>query len=123
MMMLYNRFDGFTVTLTLDEEEDWIAHFEELPNVSAFGHTPEEALNELEVAWETMKESYQKHGERVPIAPAKKDYSGHFNIRVDKRVHRALAVEAAQVGLSLNALVAQKLAHSVKEPYQIHHKS
>jgi predicted HicB family RNase H-like nuclease len=123
MMTLYNRFDGFTVTLTLDEEDDWVTHFEELPNVSAFGPTPEEALNQLEVAWEAMKESYQNHGEPVPVAPAKKDYSGHFNIRVDKRVHRALAVEAAQVGLSLNALVAQKLAHSVKEPYQIHPKT
>lgn len=32
------------------------------------------------------------------------------NVRIDKRVHRALAVEAAQAGISLNALVAQKLS-------------
>jgi len=34
-------------------------------------------------------------------------------VRIDKRDHRALAIEAAKVGLSLNALVAQKLHQSV----------
>ena len=40
---------------------------------------------------------------------------GQFNVRIDKRVHRALAMEAARVGLSLNALVAQKLAKGVEQ--------
>jgi predicted HicB family RNase H-like nuclease len=31
-------------------------------------------------------------------------------VRIDKHVHRALAIEAVQVGVSLNALVAQHLA-------------
>ncbi|MDF1653733.1 MAG: toxin-antitoxin system HicB family antitoxin [Coxiellaceae bacterium] len=48
-----------------------------------------------------------------PLAPSKKQYSGQFNVRIDKRVHRLLALEAAQVGLSLNALVAQKLTLAV----------
>jgi predicted HicB family RNase H-like nuclease len=34
-------------------------------------------------------------------------------VRIDKRVHRALAVEAERAGVSLNALVAEKLAKSV----------
>jgi len=33
-------------------------------------------------------------------------------VRIDKRVHRALAAEATKAGISLNALVAQKLAAS-----------
>ena len=41
---------------------------------------------------------------------ANQSYNRPFNVRIDKRVHRALAVEAAQAGISLNALVAQKLA-------------
>ena len=39
--------------------------------------------------------------------------SGRFNVRVDRRVHRALAIEAARAHVSLNALVAQKLARVV----------
>jgi predicted HicB family RNase H-like nuclease len=103
-------FDGFTVNILLDEDGDWLAHFVELPNVSAFSDSPEKAVDELRVAWEGVKASYRKHGESIPVAPKKKNYSGQFNVRIDKRLHRALAVEAAQVGVSLNALVAQKLA-------------
>lgn len=34
-------FDGFTVNLFLDEDGDYLAHFVEVPNVSAFSNTPE----------------------------------------------------------------------------------
>ena len=103
-------FDGFTINITLDEDGDWLAHLVELPSVSAFSDSPEKAVEELCVAWEGVKESYRKHGEPVPVAPSNKNYSGQFNVRIDKRLHLALAVEAAQAGVSLNALVAQKLA-------------
>ncbi len=112
-----DKFDGYTINLFLDEEGDWMAHFLEMPNISAFGSTPGKAIKELEVAWEVTKESYKKHGEEIPIAPLKKNYSGQFNVRIDKRVHRELAVEAARAGVSLNALVAQKLGQSVKKVY------
>jgi predicted HicB family RNase H-like nuclease len=112
--MMHDLFDGFSVYLAEDEDGDFLAHFIELPNVSAFASTPEEALRELKIAWEGIKESYRKHDELIPLAPAKKEYSGQFNVRIDKRVHRELAIEAAQSGLSLNALVSQKLAISIR---------
>lgn len=108
--MEHDDFDGFSVNITHDEDGDWLAHFVELPNVSAFADTPEQALEELRIAWGAVKESYQSHEEEVPIAPSRKNYSGQFNVRIDKRLHRILATEAARNGLSLNALVAQKLA-------------
>lgn len=112
--MTQKDFDGFTVNVFLDEDSDWLAHFVELPNVSAFADKPDKAVKELKKAWELMKESYLEAGETVPVAPANKNYSGQFNVRVDKRVHRALAIEAAKAGVSLNALVAQKLARDVR---------
>ncbi|MGH7841624.1 MAG: toxin-antitoxin system HicB family antitoxin [Candidatus Binataceae bacterium] len=105
-----DRFDGYGVELFIDEDGDWMAHLAELPNVSAFGPTMEKALDELAVAWELVKESYLEEGEAAPVAPSKRQYSGQFNVRIDRRVHRALAIEAARAGLTLNALVAQKLA-------------
>ena len=105
----YDQFDGFTITL-LEDSEEWLAHFVELPSVSAYGDSPKEALDELAIAWELLKESYIDASEQIPVAPTRKKYSGAFNVRVDKRVHKALAVEAAQAGVSLNALVSQKLA-------------
>jgi predicted HicB family RNase H-like nuclease len=47
------------------------------------------------------------------VAPARRKYHGIFQVRIDKRVHRALAIEAERAGVSLNALVAEKLAKSV----------
>ena len=69
-----DNFDGFTVNLFKDEDGDWLAHFVELPNVSAFADSPQAAIQELEIAWEGVKESYRKHGEVIPVAPAHKEY-------------------------------------------------
>lgn len=107
-------FDGFYVALFQEEEGDWVAHFEELPNVSAVGDSPEDALEELKIAWNLMKESYRAHNQPVPVAPSQKAYSGQFNVRLDRRLHKALAIEAARFGLSLNALVSQKLHYALR---------
>ena len=106
-------YDGYTIHLAEDEEGDFVAHFVEMPTVSAFGENAFKALEELKTAWLGVKESYRKHGQAIPVAPSRKEYSGHFNVRIDKITHRALAIEAVNVGLSLNALVAQKLHDSV----------
>ncbi len=107
--MTQKDFDGFTVNIFLDEDNEWLAHFVELPHISAFADHPDEAVKELKEAWELTKESYRASGQEIPVAPANKNYSGQFNVRLDKRIHRALALEAAKAGISLNALVAQKL--------------
>lgn len=116
--MKKDEFDGFSIELFEDDDGEWLAHFEELPNVSAFGSAPEDAIRELKEAWKIMKESYLSHNEPIPIAPAKREYSGQFNVRIDRRIHRALAVEAARAGISLNALIAQKLSLSVGRKLQ-----
>ncbi len=102
-------FDGFAINIFLDEDGDYLAHLVELPNVSAFGPTPTEALVELKEAWELMKECYHEDGVPVPKAPSREGYEGPVNIPVDSQLYHALANEAATAGMSLYALVAQKL--------------
>ncbi len=108
-----DKFDGYTVEIFHDEDSDWLARLEEMPNISAFADSPEQALAELETAWGLTKESYLANGEEVPVAPSRRKYSGQFNVRVDKRLHRALAIEAARSGVSLNALVSKKLSENL----------
>ena len=103
-------FDGFTVNLFFDEDGDYLAHLVELPNVSAFGPTPIEALNELKTAWELMKECYQMDGEPIPKAPSRNGYEEPLNVPVDAQLYHALADEAAKTGISLYTLVMQKLS-------------
>ena len=61
-----NDFDGFEVRLLIDEDGGWIAHFIELPNISAGGRTPEHALAELRIAWAMVKDSYREDSEPAP---------------------------------------------------------
>lgn len=67
----YN-FDGFTINLYVDEQGDWLAYLQEMPNISAFGDTPQQALEELKEAWELVKEDYREKGKAIPVAPARK---------------------------------------------------
>ena len=107
-----DMFDGFTINIFLDEDGDYLAHFVEMPNVSAFADTPQGALSELAVAWEGIKESYRKHHEPIPQAPSWKEDKRPFNIPVDGQLYHLLAEEASQSGMSLYALVAQKLTET-----------
>ena len=107
---MQDDFDGFSVNLFQDGDGDWLGHLVELPSISAFSDTPAGALAELAAAWEAAKESYRAHGEPVPVAPARKEYSGQFNVRIDKSLHRRLAMQAGRAGISMNALVAGILA-------------
>jgi predicted RNase H-like HicB family nuclease len=61
-----NDFDGFEVRLLIDEDGGWIAHFIELPQISAGGRTPEHALAELRIAWAMVKDSYLEECEPIP---------------------------------------------------------
>ena len=105
----HDDFDGFMVNVFFDEDGDYLAHLVELPNVSAFGPTPAEALAELKTAWDLMKECYQMDGEPIPKAPSRNGYEGPFNVPIEEQLYHALADEAATIGISLYQLVTQKL--------------
>ena len=54
----------------------------------------------------------QKNGEPVPEPLAIKKYSGRFMVRVHPELHRQLALEAAEAGVSLNYLISDKLSRA-----------
>jgi predicted HicB family RNase H-like nuclease len=52
----------------------------------------------------------QRNAEPIPEPIASKHYSGKFMVRVPPEVHRNLALQAAEAGVSLNRLASSKLA-------------
>lgn len=70
----HDDFDGLAVKVFLDEDGDYLAHFVEMPNVSAFSNTRENALRELAAAWEGVKESYRKHHDSIPVVPPREGH-------------------------------------------------
>ena len=53
-------------------------------------------------------------GKGRPPSVLQKEYSGHFNLRAGPRLHKALAIRAAQAGDGLNDYCVKKLAEAVK---------
>lgn len=92
-----------------DEDAAFVATVDELPGLSGIGDTQEEALKELRVAVGVGLEWIAEEGGSIPEPLGKRVYSGKFNLRLPPEHHRALALEAARQGLSLNQLITLKL--------------
>jgi predicted RNase H-like HicB family nuclease len=67
-----DRFDGYGVTLFQDDDGDYLAYLTELPNISAYSHTPEWALDELATAWKLVKEEFAVEGKPVRVPPLRR---------------------------------------------------
>ena len=84
----------------------------EFPSLSWLAASPEKALSGIRRVVGEVVAEMTACGEPIPEALAEKNYSGRFMVRVPSLVHRRLATEAADLGVSINRLVSAKLALS-----------
>ena len=82
----------------------------EFPSLSWLAQTPEAALTGIRRVVAKVVADLKKSGEPVPKPLAEKHYSGEFRVRIPPAVHRSLAMEAAEQGVSLNRLASAKLS-------------
>jgi predicted HicB family RNase H-like nuclease len=73
------------------------------------GSTPESALRGIRKVVAEVVADLEANGELVPEPIATKQYSGKFLVRVPPELHRRLALEAAEAGVSLNRIASEKL--------------
>ena len=92
------------------EDNEHVALCAEFPSLSWLARTPEKALAGIRQAVAEAVADMQTNGEQIPNALAEKHYSGEFRVRIPPEVHRALAMQAAEQGISLNRLASAKLA-------------
>jgi predicted HicB family RNase H-like nuclease len=101
--------DRYTYRITWSEDDQEYAGLcIEFPSLSWLGKTPEAALEGIR---ETVREVIQdmgQTGEEVPEPLACKKYSGKFMVRVPPEVHRNLAIQALESGVSLNRIAGAK---------------
>jgi predicted RNase H-like HicB family nuclease len=93
-----------------DEDAAFIAVCPDFPGLSAFGDTPAEAVEELDVAVGLAIEEYEAEGWRLPAPSAAQEYSGQFRLRLPRSLHAELAQRAELEGISLNALALSYVA-------------
>jgi predicted HicB family RNase H-like nuclease len=103
--------DHYTYRVTWSPEDgEHVGLCVEFPSLSWLAVTPEEALLGIRQMVSEAVADMQSAGETVPEPLAEKNYSGEFRVRIPPEVHRALALQAAEQGVSLNRLASAKLA-------------
>ncbi len=104
----------YKIDLTWDPEDKiYVAHVPELDGCVSHGKTEFEALKNVEQAVEGWIKTAKEFKMEIPEPITQRKFSGTFNIRVPKEVHRNLAQKAADERISLNHLVSQILAKAV----------
>jgi len=95
-----------------DEDKEYVGLCAEFPSLSWLARTPEAALKGIRKVVADVVKDMQESGDPIPDPIASRQYSGKFMVRVPPEVHRKLAVQAAEAGVSLNRLASSKLAQS-----------
>jgi predicted HicB family RNase H-like nuclease len=103
--------DHYTYRVTWSpEDSEHVALCAEFPSLSWLARTPEAALKGIRQLVAEAVVDMHANGEEVPAPLAEKHYSGEFRVRIPPAVHRSLALQAAEQGVSLNRLASAKLA-------------
>jgi predicted HicB family RNase H-like nuclease len=103
--------DRYTYRVSWSAEDDeHVGLCVEFPSLSWLAATPEEALKGIRKLVADAVGDMNAVGETIPHPLAEKHYSGQFRVRIPPAVHRSLAMEAAEQGISLNRLASAKLS-------------
>ena len=92
------------------EDAEHVGLCAELPSLSWLAATPEKALAGIRKVVDEVVADMAANGEAIPEPLAEKHYSGQFKVRIPPELHRSLAMQAAEQGVSLNRLASAKLA-------------
>ena len=104
--------DRYTYKVSWSEDDgEYVGLCVEFHSLSWLAKTPDAALKGIRKLVADVALDMKDNGEPIPEPLASKRYSGKFVVRVPADVHRDLAIEAAESGVSLNRMVSAKLSH------------
>ena len=102
--------DRYTYRVTWSEDDtEYVGLCAEFPSLSWLASTPEAALKGIRRVVGEVVTDLDAQDEPVPEPLATRHYSGKFMVRVPPELHRDLALEAAESGVSLNRIASVKL--------------
>lgn len=107
--MLTNDFYTYRVTWSVEDNE-YVGRCVEFPSLSWLAVDPESALHGIRQLVAEVVADMDSNNEPIPQPIATRKFSGHFMVRVPPDLHRELAMEAAEVGISLNRLASDRLS-------------
>lgn len=111
MAQKVKQIDKYTYRVTWSEEDsEYVGLCAEFPGLSWLSDTPEKALKGIRNLVAEVVLDLTANNEKVPEPVADKDYSGKFTVRIPPEIHRKLAMQAAESGVSLNRFISAKLS-------------
>ena len=108
-MALTNDRYTYRVTWSGDDNE-YVGLCAEFPSLSWLARTPETALKGIRKLIADVVKDMNASEETIPEPISSRSYSGKFIVRIPPDVHRKLAVQAAESGVSLNRIASSKLS-------------
>jgi predicted HicB family RNase H-like nuclease len=113
MMTLAN--DRYTYRVTWSEEDnEYVGLCVEFPGLSWLSPTPEESLRGIRKLVADVVVDLEANNEPIPEPMTLRHFSGKFMVRIPPELHRRLAIEAAEAGISLNRLANARLSQAEK---------
>jgi len=107
-MTLKNDRYAYRVIWSANDDE-YLGLCAEFPSLSWLAGTPEAALKGIRrVVAEGIK-ILEADGDSIPVPLSNRKYSGKFSVRIPPEIHRHLAIQAAEEGVSLNRFISAKL--------------
>lgn len=104
-------YDKYTYRVTWSEEDaEYVGLCTEFPSLSWLAESREAALRGVSKLVAEVVEDMRHNNEATPEPLAVKQFSGKFMVRIPPEVHRQLAIQAAEAGVSLNRLASTKLS-------------
>ncbi len=92
-----------------EEDGEYVGLCTEFPSCSWLAGSHEEALKGIKKVIKDIVKDMDSNGEPIPMSLALKDFSGKLVLRMLPEVHRKLAMEAQEKGVSINMLINSKL--------------
>lgn len=99
----------YPINLVADEEGGYVVIYPDLPGCITQVETLEEVPAMAREVFELWVESELEVGHNIPPPSYPEEYSGKFNLRLPKSLHRRLAESAEREGVSLNQYVVSLL--------------
>jgi len=93
-----------------EEDKEYVGLCVEFPSLSWLAGSPESALKGIRKVVEEVMKDMKDCGESLPEPLSYRKFSGKFLVRIPPEIHRSLAIEAEEEGISLNRLVSAKLS-------------
>ena len=103
----------YTIELIPEPEGGWFVGIRELPGCMTDVETREEVLQEIDQIKREWLEIALEEGLAIPEPRLEEEYSGKFNLRVPRTLHRKLVEAAEKDNVSLNAFCTSALAEAV----------